>query len=97
MSKRSVFRISAGIGFALILIYLCACTHDADITTISYAWDTINQLKPIAALNTVSLLYLLLAITPLCFALNCGAIGVVCYALWKMCKNLLPAKSFTGK
>ena len=95
MNKRRVFMISASVGFAFILIYLCACTREADITTINRALDTIGQLNPIASFNTVSLLYLLLAIMPLCFALNCGAMGVVCYSLWKVAQNLLKPNSYS--
>ena len=85
--------ISASVGFALILAYLCACTHEADLVTISHALDTIGHLIPITGVNTVSMLYMLLAITPLWFALNCGAMGVVCYALWKTSKNLMKTKT----
>ena len=93
MTKGSAFTISASIGFALVLVYLCACTHEADMTTISRALDTICQLKPVAVFNTVSVLYMLLAVTPLLFALNCGTTGIVCYALWKTSKKLFVAKS----
>lgn len=81
--------INASIGFMFILVYLCVCTREADIVTINHALATIDQTKPIASLNTISVLYVLLAITPLCFALNCGAIGFMCYGLWKIAKNML--------
>ena len=87
MTKGSAFTISASIGFALVLVYLCVCTCEADMTTISRALDTIGQLKPVAIFNTVYVLYMLLAVTPLLFALNCGAMGIVCYALWKFIKT----------
>lgn len=97
MNKRKIFTICASIGFALVLIYLCVCTREADISTISHVLDTIDQLKPIASFNTVSILYLFLAVTPLCFALNCGVWGIVCYALWKISKKLSRTKSFSVK
>ena len=97
MNKRKIFTISASIGFALILIYLCAHTREADICTISQALDTIGHLCPIASFNTVSILYLFLSVIPLCFALNCGVLGIVCYALWKIGKKQLNTSSISGK
>ena len=86
MTKRLVFRISAGIGFVLILCKLCVDTCSADINTIQHALEMLEQLKPVASMNTVSFFYLCVAIAPAVFALCCGCWGVIGYASWKFAK-----------
>jgi len=80
--KQKCFWIGAGIGFALILIKLCACTWNADLSTIEVAISTIEKWND-SFLNPTMCFYLILTICPMAVVLMIGFLGELLYCLYR--------------
>lgn len=86
--KQKSFWVGASIGFALILIKTCACTWNADMSTIAVAIGDLLNIIPLP-INPVSLFYLVLMVLPVATASLCGFMcRIIVGTIGRLTKNV---------